>query len=120
MEFVFENAVGSSCFAACALASGVAGLEDEVFDDAVEDDVVVVALETELDKGTACLWGFFREEFNVQRAHGCFDEDASCGERLNVVLRRHGKNSDDADQQHKMPQKNPPIQADSHPPRIQI
>src|SRR5271170_7568844 len=91
MEFVFENTVGSSCFTACALASGVAGLDDKVFDDAVEDDVVVVALETELDKGTACLWGFFREEFNVQWAHGCFDEDASRGERLNVVLRRHGK-----------------------------
>src|SRR5271155_1925767 len=94
MEFVFENTVGSSCFTACALASGVAGLDDEVFDDAVEDDVVVVALETELDKGTACLWGFFGEEFNVNGPMDVLTRTRPVGSGSMLYCDDMAKNSD--------------------------
>lgn len=72
-ELVFECAAPDG-FAAGAVAEGVAGLYHEFLDDAVEEDVVVVAgagVGGEVLDGTG---GVLREEAELDVAHGGVDD----------------------------------------------
>ena len=48
-------------------AGGVAALDEEVLDDAVEDGVVVIVFEAELNEVPRGLRSLFRPQLNVQR-----------------------------------------------------
>ncbi len=53
-----------------ACAGGVAALQDEAWDEAVEDGVVVVSIEAVLEEGPGGEGGLFGKEFEEEVA-GC-------------------------------------------------
>lgn len=76
-------------FATCAGAGGIAALDEEVLDDAVEDGVVVVALEAELDEVPYGLGRFLRPELDVERAVRRVQHHLPLRRRLQHVHGRH-------------------------------
>jgi hypothetical protein len=66
VEFVLKRAATFiDGLSSLACAGGVSTLDEEIFDDAMEDGVVVVAFETELDEVSDCFGSFFGPEFYV-------------------------------------------------------
>lgn len=74
MEFIFE-CFPVDRFSTGSIAVRVASLHDKTTYDTVENCVVVVAFQTKLDEVPACFRGFFRPQFNVDVADGCFQEN---------------------------------------------
>ena len=71
--FVFEI-LSPAAFAACACAGGVACLYHEIFNDAVEDHTVIIAVLCQCFEVFDCLWGFFRIEPQCDITHRCCDD----------------------------------------------
>ena len=67
-EFVFEFTTGEDCFAAATGASGVAGLNHEVGDDAVDGSVVVVLATEEGGEVETSFGGVGGVQFEGDRA----------------------------------------------------
>jgi hypothetical protein len=73
----------------CARAGGVASLNKEVLDDAVEEGVVVVALEAELHEVARRLGGLLGPELDVERPCRRMYHHLPLRRRLEHVDRRH-------------------------------
>mmetsp|Transcript_23682 Transcript_23682/g.40764 ORF Transcript_23682/g.40764 Transcript_23682/m.40764 type:complete len:459 (-) Transcript_23682:586-1962(-) len=69
VEFVFEVVAPDRC-AACPITEGVASLEHEALDDAVQDEAVVVPVANVLREVLHGLRALFREELDVYVAEG--------------------------------------------------
>lgn len=89
MEFIFEQATRVNGFAAFASAGGITTLNDEAGYQAVEDGVVVVAIEAELEEVAGRQWGLFGEEVEEDVACGGGEKDLRSGLRLEIVERTH-------------------------------
>lgn len=89
MEFIFEQAASVDGFAAFASAGGVTALDHEAGNQAVEDGVIVVAIEAELEEVAGREGGLFGEEFEEDVACGGGEKDLSGGLRLEIVERTH-------------------------------
>eukprot|EP00982_Pelagococcus_subviridis_P013663 31270-Pelagococcus_subviridis.AAC.11 len=74
---------------ALAGARGVAGLDAKVFDDSMEDAVLVVALQAQLDEVPARLRGFLRPELDLYLAMARREQHLPLGRRLELVHVRH-------------------------------
>lgn len=75
--------------AAGAGAGGIAALDEEGFDDAVEEGAVVVALEAELDEVADRLGRLLRPQLDVQGAVAGVDHHLPPCRRLQIVHARH-------------------------------
>ncbi len=63
MEFILEDASGINGLASMACACWVASLNNEPWDEAMEDGVIVIPIKTMLEKGAGGDWGLFGEKF---------------------------------------------------------
>lgn len=71
MKLILKSLAFGVCgFPAMACAGGVAALQDEAWDEAVEDGVVVVSIEAVLEEGPGGEGGLFGKEFEEEVA-GC-------------------------------------------------
>lgn len=70
-------------------AGGVAALNEEVLDDAVEEGAVVVALEAELHEVARRLGGFLGPQLDVERASRRLHHHLPLRRGLKHVHRRH-------------------------------
>jgi hypothetical protein len=73
----------------CARAGGVASLNEEVLDDAVEEGAVVVALEAELHEVARRLGGLLGPQLDVERPCRRMYHHLPLRRRLQHVDRRH-------------------------------
>lgn len=89
MEFIFEEAAGVDCLSAIASAGRIAALNDEAWDEAVEDSVIVVAIKAKLEKIAGCDGSLFGEEVEENITCGGGEEDLSRGLGLEVVESTH-------------------------------
>lgn len=89
MEFIFEQAARVSGFAAFASAGGITALDHEAGYQAVEDGVVVVAIEAELEEVAGREGGLFGEEVEEDVACGGSKKDLRGRLRLEIVERTH-------------------------------
>lgn len=91
MELILEGPtfVLIDAFAAMPSACGVATLQDEAWDKAVEYRVLVVAIEAVLKEVARCKGGLFGEEFEGEVAGSCGEENLGCWLGLEVVESRH-------------------------------
>jgi hypothetical protein len=72
-----------------ASTGGIASLNEEALDDAVEDGVVVVAFEAELDEVADGLRGLFGPQLDVQRPVRGIQHHLALRRWLQHVYRRH-------------------------------
>ena len=79
------RAMLEAAFAAGTGAGGVAALDDERGDEAVEDGAGVVAVEAVLEEVAGGEWGLGGEELEEDIAGGGLEEDFGGGLRLEVV-----------------------------------
>ena len=91
MEFIlkYPSLILVDAFAAMTRTCRVTALEDESWDKAVENCVVVVAIEAVLKEITRCEGGLFGEEFEGEVPGGCVEEHFSRGLGLEVIKGRH-------------------------------
>ena len=91
MELILEDPtlVLIDAFTAVPSACGIATLENETWDKAVEYRVVVVAIEAVLEEVAGGEGGLFGEDFEGEIAGGCGEENFGCGWGLEVVESRH-------------------------------
>ena len=94
MELILEDPtlVLIDAFAAMPSACGVPALENETWDKAVEDRLIVVAIEAVLEEVARGEWGLLSKEFEGEVAGSCGKEDFGCGLGLKVVESRHVSN----------------------------
>ena len=72
VELILERfAVVDGADAARAGSCGIAALDNEAGDEAVEDGVGVVAVEAVLEEVASCEGGLLAEEFELEVARGC-------------------------------------------------
>lgn len=91
MEFILEGFAAVECaFAAGAGACGVAALDDEAGDEAMEDGAVVVAVETVLEEVARGEGGLLCEEFKGEVAGGGAEDGFGGGLGFEVVEAGHG------------------------------
>ncbi len=91
MELILEDPtlVLIDAFAAMPSACGVATLENETWNKAVEYCIIVVAIEAVLEEVARGEGGLFGEEFEGEVAGSCGEEGFSCGLGLEIVESRH-------------------------------
>ena len=91
MEFVGEGFAIVAALAALAGARGVAALQNKVLDEAVEDGVVVVAIEAELQEVARRDGRLFREELELKVAGGCVKNHLRRWRRFEIVRGGHAQ-----------------------------
>lgn len=91
MELILEDPTFFliDAFAAMPSACGVATLQNETWDKAMEYGVLVVAIEAVLNEVARCEGGLFGEEFEGEVAGSCGEENFGCWLGLEVVESRH-------------------------------
>lgn len=90
MEFILKwCAAFEAARAARTGAIGVAALDDEAWDQAVEDCAVIVAVEAVLEEVARCEWGLVREELEGDVAGGGVEDYFGGGLGLEIVESRH-------------------------------
>ena len=91
MELILEDPTFFliDAFAAMPSACGVATLQNESWDKAVEYGVLVIAIEAVLNEVAGCEGGLFGEEFEREVAGSCGEEDFGCWLGLEIVESRH-------------------------------
>lgn len=89
MEFIFEQAARIDGFAAFARASRITALDHEAGNQAVEDSVVIVAIEAKLEEVAGCEGGLFGEEVEEDVTCGGGEKDLRGGLWLEIVERTH-------------------------------
>ena len=91
MHFIVEAvAAVDDALAACAGAGGVAALDDEARDEAVEDGAVVVAVEAVLEEVAGGEGGLLGEELEGEVAGGGCEDYFGCWWGFKIVCGRHG------------------------------
>jgi hypothetical protein len=89
VELVGKGLAIVAALSALPRARGVAALQDEALDQAVEDGVVVVAIETQLQEVARRDGRLLGEELDLEIARGRVQDDFGRRVRLEVVRRGH-------------------------------
>lgn len=86
MEFILKSiSVVDGGDTSRSRSRGISALYDETWDQAVEDCVGVVAIETMLEKIAGCEGSLFGEELQGQIARSGPEDNLCCGLRFEVI-----------------------------------
>lgn len=72
-----------------ARAGSIAGLYEQVGDDAMEGQLVVVAIETMLDEVCTCLGCLGTPEADIKWSMGGLESDVTAARGFEIINRRH-------------------------------